>query len=322
MTTVRDVVPAWVRFFVVTLHLALAACGLPQPFAGADGSDPVLTSVLVNPGVLIAPVIGAPPPMNQMLAEELAASAQQRDVAAVTRGAARSISLMQGRAETETGSDGLRRIRLMWELRGPDGLLIDSLSTESLAFQETASDPWLLFANSDLAPAIETAAAFLAVTLARDGQAGPSGEVQPVDIAFADVPYQVRITPLSDAPGDGGAALSNALRTVLMNASLPLPVSVVGDAAPHVFEIGGRVALTPTAEPFDVVAIRWEVRLPSGDVLGTVAQENAVPAGSLNGQWGDNAVLAAEAAADGILQLLYQFDPLRPGETAPAPQQD
>jgi hypothetical protein len=48
------------------------------------------------------------------------------------------------------------------------------------------------------------------------------------------------------------------------------------------------------------------VRDPQGANLGTVSQENKIPAGSLNGQWGSTATAAATAATQGILKLLPQ----------------
>ena len=52
------------------------------------------------------------------------------------------------------------------------------------------------------------------------------------------------------------------------------------------------------------IKIDWVVRDPKGLSLGTVSQENKIPAGSLNGQWGSTATAAATAATQGILKLL------------------
>ena len=52
------------------------------------------------------------------------------------------------------------------------------------------------------------------------------------------------------------------------------------------------------------IKIDWVVRDPKGVSLGTVSQENKIPAGSLNGNWGSTASAAATAATQGILKLL------------------
>jgi hypothetical protein len=56
------------------------------------------------------------------------------------------------------------------------------------------------------------------------------------------------------------------------------------------------------------VAIRWVLLLPDGREIGNVRQQNAVPAGSLDRNWGETALLVAEAAYDGIVAL-YQKVP-------------
>ena len=54
------------------------------------------------------------------------------------------------------------------------------------------------------------------------------------------------------------------------------------------------------------VQLAWAVMLPTGKVLGTVRQQNDVPAGSLNQGWGKTAGFAAEAAAEGIFNLVQE----------------
>ena len=52
------------------------------------------------------------------------------------------------------------------------------------------------------------------------------------------------------------------------------------------------------------IQIDWMVRDPQGKRLGTVSQKNDIPAGSLDGAWGQTADAAAAAAAQGIIKLL------------------
>ena len=52
------------------------------------------------------------------------------------------------------------------------------------------------------------------------------------------------------------------------------------------------------------VKIVWRVRRKDGDEIGTVGQENDVPAGLLDGAWGDVAYMVAVSAQDGIMQLV------------------
>jgi len=52
--------------------------------------------------------------------------------------------------------------------------------------------------------------------------------------------------------------------------------------------------------------VRWVVALAEGRELGQVNQQNAVPAGSLDGAWGELAYDVAGAAAPGIARLIEQ----------------
>jgi hypothetical protein len=56
----------------------------------------------------------------------------------------------------------------------------------------------------------------------------------------------------------------------------------------------------------DVVTLTWRVLDASGSEAGTIAQENAVPHGRLAKPWREIAGFAAEAAAEGIAQLIQQ----------------
>jgi len=302
---------------MMCLALALAACGaLPQPFQGAARNDLVLETILVNPGIMIAPVTGAPAPLNQTLAQDAARALQARDVAAVTRGGARSAALLQGQATTFEAADGKIWIRFEWMLVGPDGLPIDRLVTEVPAFQETANDPWLVYANSDLTPAIRQVADFVASRLIGTGTAMTAAEMAEPRSDLPTEPYYLFIEPVSGAPGDGGTSLTNAMIESLSWDGIPIPLVLTATPNPFSFIIHGRVKMKPTNAQMDIVAIDWDVKLPNGELLGSISQENAVPQSSLDGRWGDNAIYAAEAAADAILTLLIQFDPLIPGAAA------
>ena len=63
------------------------------------------------------------------------------------------------------------------------------------------------------------------------------------------------------------------------------------------------------------VKIVWHVRHGDGSEIGTVAQENDVPEGLLDGPWGDVAFTIAVAAQDGIMQLVARGAPQSGGNS-------
>jgi len=113
----------------------------------------------------------------------------------------------------------------------------------------------------------------------------------------------VVVLPVSGAPGSGNADLTKAMRQTLEDAGWPVLVKPRDDA----LTISGRVKLGPAQGKSQNVALAWTVKTPDGKTLGTVKQANAVPQGSLEGGWGDNALFAAQAAAGGIYDLVKKY---------------
>ncbi len=291
----------------------LASCSsLPQPFEGAERNNVIIDTITVNPSVMIAPIQGAPQPLNQLLAERLARATQERDVAAVTRGTGKGAALMLGRVTTLPAADGQIILRFDWQLNDAQGLPAGELSTQVKAFPLTADDPWLLYANTDLTPVIEEATDFLAAKLYRpSAQAAlPSTPPQaPQPVFEFDAPYFLHIQPVEGAPGDGRISLTRAMVSLLGQEGLPIPLIIQDAPSANSYIIDGQVKMADLDEYTQRIDLIWRLKLPTGEVLGDVQQSNAIQRGSLDGEWGDTAFQAAAAAADGLLAVLLQFDP-------------
>ncbi|MEL7048782.1 MAG: hypothetical protein AAFO75_07445 [Pseudomonadota bacterium] len=108
------------------------------------------------------------------------------------------------------------------------------------------------------------------------------------------------VPSVTGAPGDGSVALANALRRELQNKG----VRMASAASPSNYRVEGKVNLGPKTNGKQTIAIDWHVKQPNGTALGTVSQKNEIPAGSLDGAWGQTANAAAAAAAHGIAELL------------------
>jgi hypothetical protein len=113
---------------------------------------------------------------------------------------------------------------------------------------------------------------------------------------------------VTGSPGDGAHALERAIRDALGHAHI-----VVADNAktPSIASLAATVDLAAPDAGKQKIRIVWHVTRPDGSEVGQVKQENAVPAGSLNGAWGDVAYAVAEAASPGIASIV--------GKVAPAP---
>ena len=302
------------RVFAIFAMLSqLTACAdLPRPFEGAERNDDILDTILVNPGVMIAPVIGVPAPLNTQLPDTIAEAAQALDVAAITRSAGRSASLLQGEAIiVDNGSD--KELLFRWVLSSPDGLTIDQTEMRVPAFNATAEDPWLVFANSDLSPIVNQTAAYLYQWLYRPSALASRPEAPPPPPPLEiEGTYAIFVPPVTGAPGDGASSLTDAMRQLLDHEDLIIPIKLVSQPTQSTYVIAGAVKTSRLSDEIEEITIDWKLISPGGELLGTAGQQNQIAAGSLDGEWGDTALFAVEAAAEGVLNLLLQFPPLDP----------
>jgi hypothetical protein len=112
------------------------------------------------------------------------------------------------------------------------------------------------------------------------------------------------VRPVTGAPGDGGHSLARAMENALRRAQIAL-ADQPGDKPTYLVE--GKVEVAPAANGQQRVKISWSLRRPDGGQIGEVNQENAVPAGSLDGPWGLTAYDIANAAAPGITALIAEM---------------
>ncbi|MGF1621782.1 MAG: hypothetical protein ACFCUR_14345 [Rhodomicrobiaceae bacterium] len=109
------------------------------------------------------------------------------------------------------------------------------------------------------------------------------------------------VQPVTGAPGDGQSSLTAAMRRHLESAGVKL---IEGDSA-NAYKVKGSVELGAADSGQQPITIRWLVVNPSGDTMAkAVVQRNKVPEGSLNGEWGQVADLAASEAAKSVAKLI------------------
>ncbi|MFM2128525.1 MAG: hypothetical protein RL477_71 [Pseudomonadota bacterium] len=275
--------------FVLTLTaaLALAACQPPpRPF---QSLDPLREQPLARPsgplGLLGRAVSGAP--AGREFAEQVAAAFAGRDIAATTGRANLRAWLLTGRAEARAapGGAGFTDLHVVWQLTDETGGARGSF--EQRARLEATT--WQRGTPEALKRLAEEAATALAPRFADDNV--PDVRHRPITVQAVD-----------GAPGDGRAALRGALNDALARRGF----AMAPDIADNGIVISGQVSIAPGGHEGDIVRILWTAFAPDGATLGTVEQNNRVPAGSLSGAWGVTAWNVAEAAAPAIVQLISQ----------------
>jgi hypothetical protein len=278
----------------------LAACGsLPQPFLGNPGAT---GRILVQPP---APRLAVPVPPQALLsdqaaetfAEALSLALQGQEVPAVEGPAQPG----DWRLEATVGLQGTTVVPV-YTILDPTGRNRGKSEGKPLATAEWAAATPVTLARTatDAAPAI-------ADMLTGIQHADPN--------SLYNRPARVQVPDVTGAPGDGNLALTRQMRVLLAKFG---PV-VQNTATGADFIVRGTVKLVPIAGDQQRVEIQWSVATPAGDERGRVVQLNNVPAGSLNGYWGDIATAVAQEAAGGVHDVILRQSGHAP-EDKPAAQ--
>ena len=134
---------------------------------------------------------------------------------------------------------------------------------------------------------------------AREIAAAPVAPVQGSPLSAAWTNPVIVVRSVDGAPGDGNQALILAIKQALRVRDF----MVTEDPRQAVFQIDGKVEVAPPANGRQRTKVTWIVTTVSGGQVGRAIQENVIPAGSLNGAWGQVAAMVANAAADGVEEL-------------------
>jgi hypothetical protein len=149
----------------------------------------------------------------------------------------------------------------------------------------------------------------------REIASAPVAPVQgsPLSSAWANPVILVKV--VEGAPGDGNQALMLAIKQALRIRNF----MVTEDPRQAVFLIEGRVEIAPPTNGRQRAKVVWTVTTVSGGQVGRAIQENTIPAGSLNGAWGQVAAMVANAAADGVEELFGRPSTRRAQAVVPPP---
>lgn len=282
------------------LLLLLAGCQpLPHPFANdvPKPGSPMLT-LRDTATVAVAPLKGEPRATAEKLAPAMAEALQKRDIAASDRTMSIASYRLDGRIQAMPPADGKAAIVAVWTLRDPSGKSLGERDERI----EAAADAW----QTGKDDAVERLAAAGAEQIAAMLQ-----DKAPAEVADAGE-TRLAIDGIDGAPGDGDGALARAIATLLKKQDVAI-VAGPDAASTAALSLDAAVTIGKPQAGKQHVKIVWRLRRKNGGEVGTVAQENDVPAGLLDGAWGDVAYAVAMAAQDGIMQLIGRGAPQSAG---------
>lgn len=276
----------------------LTACGpLPRPF-GRSASDEQngLAQQIYFEGVEVQPISGTSRPMGELLAEAVAKQLEREyELPAALEDFDRSQYVLSGVVQSNQSKPGKQTLySIEWALFARNGEEIWR-HTQDVPGNQIDWDygaPTLLDAVGISIGAMVARA----VLGERFGQDGGDRLLGRQGTILGDV---------RGAPGDGNAALKRAMSVALGGGG----VNLVTDPKQALFTVGAVVDVGLPEKNAQSVRIVWSVTDIDGKVIGRAEQANVVPAGSLDGRWGQTAAFVAAAAMDGIIQVIKRHDP-------------
>jgi hypothetical protein len=330
--------------FAVIIAAGLAGCSTNGGSLLESSNSPLATestAATTNQArakIALAPVIGAPSTIASQIVAQVSSEIAKQNIAVAKTPNETVDYTLRGYIVAAREASGTK-VSYIWDVTNPTGARVHRITGEELVKGAGPGDPWASVspqlvqviaaktgnelgqwmpkrAPAPSAPASSPVAALnstsqqTANTVAAAGTAAATQTASNVTSAASrattgSIPGSGSVTALVPtvvgAPGDGSRSLAAALRNELMR-------NGVKPAAPGVpsYRVEGRVKMGAAESGQQPIKIDWVVKDPGGKSLGTVSQENKIPAGSLDGQWGGTATAAAVAATQGILKLLPQ----------------
>jgi hypothetical protein len=291
-----------IRLLGVVLASLLPAAGcqpLPHPFADdVPRRGAAILALRDSTSVAIAPIEGLPRATAEKLAPAMASALQEREIAASDKTASIGSYELVGRIQEMAPSQGKAALVVLWELRDPSGQRIGERAERA----DAAADDWDA-GSEDAVGRLAAASAARVAALLQD-EAPSEAEI--------GGRTRLAIGAITGAPGDGDRALVTSITEILKRQDL----AIVSDPqAKTDLVLDADIAVAKAKGGKQNVKIVWHVRRQDGGEIGTVGQENDVPAGLLDGAWGDVAYMVAVSAQEGIMQLVARGAPQPAGKS-------
>lgn len=247
--------------------------------------------------VTIAPIEGKPRATAEKLGPAMASALQQREIAASDKTASIGSYELVGRIQEMAPAKEGAALVALWELRDPSGERLG----ERVERLEAPAAAWEEGNDEAVARLAAASAAQLAALLQDDA---------PTE---AEIGGRTRllIGAVTGAPGDGGESLASSIKQILQKQDL----AIITDPQKADLVLNADVAVAQPKAGKQNVKILWHLRRKDNVEIGTVGQENDVPAGLLDGAWGDVAYMVAVSAQDGIMQLVARGAPQPAGKS-------
>ena len=283
---------------LLLLLAALAACGaLPRPFLPEDKTGNPLLAPIEGQSLEVLPLQGHAPDLPLGGAAYIAEGLAAYGLTVTVGGRTAQSRLLLGVAAVTPASSLSDYVVISWEVYAPGGSLLGRYAQQT----EVPKNRWLA-GDADTLRLVGLDAGPVLGPIAAGPEQVPESGASIAAGADGGRP-RIALAGVQGAPGDGGRSLPRALASVLTQRGfLVVDQPLAGDLV-----VEGVIETAPAGEGREEITLAWRLLDgPAGEKLGEVQQGNVIPAGSLDGAWGDVAALIAVGAADGIVDLLAQ----------------
>lgn len=324
------------RHVVIALAcLLMAGCfGTPRPFEHASEDDAPFRPKRDQPEVSVSAPANMPPQMADRLVAALAVELQSYGIVAALQPSQAPLSITATMATRDAAMGNGIEIEIKWFVHGRssglEGPAISRTVTQAQDFAEAsdrlvsriaqqaapriailmgkppsfeARSPGQIAAGVYIPPAEAEGPVQPATAAATTGAPGsppppPVAASQPATTSQRQI--KVRVAPVEGAPSDGNRQLFSGMRRALGSSKI-----VVADAAgSDTFTVAGKVKLTPIDDSRGQLDITWLLSDPAGKEVGKIDQSNPVPLAAARGSWAGFGDIVAQAAVEGVLDLL------------------
>lgn len=121
-------------------------------------------------------------------------------------------------------------------------------------------------------------------------------------------PAHVYFAGVHDAPGDGDRALARAFIAAFPDAQEDIRHSASGaDYTVRCMVVLNNAVMSTSTTPQQHITLTWQVLDAQGKEAGSATQIHDIAAHSLDRQWGDVAIAAADEAAGAVRQIITRY---------------
>jgi hypothetical protein len=310
--------------------LLLAGCvPTPKPFEHDSGDDEPFRPKQDKVEVAIATPANMPDNMARRTAAALAIELQSYNIVAAVQPVRAPLAIASAMSTRDAEFGTGIEIEIEWYLlgksNGVDGPAISKTVVQAEDYAE-GSDKVVSRIAQQAAPRIATLMgkppAFEARApgqVAAGANEPPPGDSAPVQTAAAgpnqpapsgatqaspSAPRQLKVMvgSIEGAPSDGNRQLFGGMRRALGSSKIVVVDAAGGDT----FTVTAKVKLTPIDDSTGQLELTWFLKDPSGKEIGKIDQANPVPLSAARGSWAGFGDIVAQAAVEGLLDLLEQ----------------